>query len=123
MAHTAGKRPAADRAVAGIGRRWTALLAGSQPDRLVFVALLSFATLVGVLMQAFPDVVSTPTITPPLVMGGLFLGPRPLPWFVIYNLALLTLALPKVPSFSDRSVFTTAVIFLLAFIVMITSFR
>ena len=30
-------------------------------------------------------------------MGGLFLGPRALPWFVVYNMVLLTLALPKVP--------------------------
>jgi Stage II sporulation protein E (SpoIIE) len=123
MMHSAGRRPAADRAVAGFGRRWTALLASSHPDRLVFAALFCFATLVGVLMQVLPDLVSTPAITLPLVMGGLFLGPRPLPWFIVYNLVLLTLALPKVPSFSARSIFTTAVIFLLALVIMLTSFR
>ena len=119
MTSTAGLRPATGR----VRRRWSVLLAGSQPDRLVFAALFFFATVVGVLMQVFPDLVSIPTIALPLVMGGLFLGPRPLPWFVIYNLVLLTLALPKVPTFTSRTVFATAVMFLLAFIVMVTSFR
>ncbi|HET8662961.1 MAG TPA: PP2C family protein-serine/threonine phosphatase [Nocardioides sp.] len=120
MTHVAaGQRPASDRA----RRRWSAFLAGSHPDRLALIALFCFATFVGVLMQAFPDWVSITTISLPLVVGALFLGPRALPWFVIYNLVLLTLALPKVPSFTTRAVFTTAVMFLLAFIVMMASFR
>jgi hypothetical protein len=115
----AGQRPAPYRA----RRRWSAFLAGSQPDRLVLAALFFFATLVGLLMQIVPDFVSVTTIALPVVMGGLFLGPRPLPWFVIYNLVLLTLALPKVPSFTSRAVFTVAVMFLLAFLVMLAGFR
>jgi hypothetical protein len=119
MSSPTGRRPAPYRA----RRRWSTYLAGSQPESLVFAALFFFTTLVGVLMQAFPSFVSTTTIALPLVMGALFLGPRPLPWFVIYNLVLLTLALPKVPSFNSRTYFTTGVMFLLAFIVMMTSFR
>src|SRR3954467_13680226 len=114
-----GQRPVPVRA----RRRARTFLAGSHPERLTLAALFVLATVVGLAMQLFPSIVSIPTITLPLVMGGLFLGPRPLPWFVIYNLVLLTLALPKVPSFTSRAVFTTAVIFLLAFIVMLTSFR
>ena len=72
--------------------------AGSQPERLTLAALFLLATLVGVAMQAFPGLVSITTIVLPLVMGSLFLGPRALPWFVVYNMVLLTLALPKVPS-------------------------
>ena len=119
MTHAAGQRPASDRA----RRRWSAFLAGSNPDRLTFAALFCFSGVVGVGMQAFPDWVSITTISLPLVMGALFLGPRALPWFVIYNLVLLTLALPRVPQFTNRAVFTTGVMFLLAFIVMMTSFR
>jgi hypothetical protein len=119
MTHAAGQRPASDRA----RRRWSALLAGSHPERLSLITLFFFATVIGVLMQAFPDWVSFTTISLPLVVGALFLGPRALPWFVIYNLVLLTLALPKVPEFTSRAIFTTAVMFLLAFIVMMASFR
>ena len=104
-------------------RRWSAFVAGSQPERLALIALFFFATVVGVLMQAFPGWVPITTISLPLVVGALFLGPRALPWFVIYNLVLLTLALPKVPDFTNRAVFTTGVMFLLGFIVMMTSFR
>jgi hypothetical protein len=115
---------------AGIGRatgrtrrRRSSLFLTADPERLVLLSLVLFATLVGVAMQLFPDLVSIPTIVLPLVMGGLFLGPRPLPWFVIYNLVLLTLALPKVPTFNGRTVFTVGVLFLLAFIIMLASFR
>jgi hypothetical protein len=113
------RRPAPGRS----WRRISTFLAGSQPDRLVLASLFLFATLVGVSMQVFPDVVGTTTIVLPLVTGGLFLGPRPLPWFVIYNLVLLTLALPKVPGFSGRIAFSTAVLFVLAFLIMLASFR
>src|SRR3954447_162422 len=114
-----GQRPAPDRA----RRRARTFLAGSQPERLTLAALFLLATLVGVAMQVFPNVVATPAIVLPLVMGSLFLGPRALPWFVVYNMVLLTLALPKVPNFNGRAVFTVAVIFLLAFLLMLTSFR
>jgi hypothetical protein len=119
MTHAAGQRPASTSA----RRRWSGMLAGSQPERLATTALFVFATVVGVLMQAFPHWVSITTIALPLVVGAIFLGPRALPWFVIYNLVLLTLALPRVPDFSNRAVFTTGVMFLLGFIVMMTSFR
>jgi hypothetical protein len=104
-------------------RRWQSLLAGSQPERLTLAELFLFATLVGVAMQLLPDVVPITTIVIPMVMGSLFLGPRALPWYVVYTLVLVTLALPKVPSFSARTVATTAVVFLLALILLLTSFR
>jgi hypothetical protein len=104
-------------------RRWRNLLTGSQPDRLTLVALFLLSTLVGVGMQVFPNVVSITSITVPLVMGSLFLGPRPLPWFVVYQLVLLTLALPKVPQFTPRTTSAVIVIFLIALIIMLTSFR
>jgi hypothetical protein len=119
VTRTAPRRPVSGRP----RRRLSSYLATSQPDRLVMATLFLFATLVGVAMQVIPDVVGIATIVLPLVMGGLFLGPRPLPWFVIYNLVLLTLALPKVPEFNGRAVFSTVVLFLVAFIIMLASFR
>jgi hypothetical protein len=104
-------------------RRWGALAAGSHPERLVAAALFLLATLVGAAMQLFPGVVSITAIVLPVVMGGLFLGPRLLPWFVVYNMVLLTLALPKVPNFSSRTLFATVVVFVVAFIIMLSSFR
>jgi hypothetical protein len=104
-------------------RRWRNLVAGSQPERLTLMLMFVFSTLVGVGMQVFPNVVSITSISVPLVMGSLFLGPRPLPWFVVYQLVLLTLALPKVPQFTSRTSSAVIVIFLIALIIMLTSFR
>jgi hypothetical protein len=104
-------------------RRWRNLVAGSQPERLTLLGLFLLSTLVGLGMQVFPDVVAITSITVPLVMGSLFLGPRPLPWFVVYQLVLLTLALPRVPQFSARTSSAVIVIFLIALIIMLTSFR
>jgi hypothetical protein len=115
-----GRRPAAARS----RRRWSAyLVGGSDPERLVLVALFVFATLVGAAMVAAPDWAPITAIILPMVLGGLLLGPRPLPWFVIYNLVLLTLALPKLPSSTLRGVVSIGVLFLLAFIIMVGSFR
>jgi serine phosphatase RsbU (regulator of sigma subunit) len=99
------------------------LLAGSQPDRLLFAALFFFATTVGALMVATPDWAPITAIILPMVLGGLLLGPRALPWFIIYNLVLLTLALPELPNLTFRAIVSIAVLFVLAFILMVGSFR
>jgi hypothetical protein len=104
-------------------RRWRRLVVGAQHERLTLILLFLLSTLVGAGMQIFPSVVSITSITVPLVMGSLFLGPRLLPWFVVYQLVLLTLALPKVPTFTPRTSSAVIVIFLIALIIMLTSFR
>ena len=98
-------------------------MGSSEPERLVLVSLFVLATLVGAAMVAVPKWAPITLIALPMVMGGLFLAPRALPWFIIYNLVLLTLALPKLPSLTLRSVVSIGVLFLLAFIIMIGSFR
>jgi hypothetical protein len=119
MAAPAGVRPVSGRS----RRRMSSLLATSQPDRLALLSMFVFATVVGAAMLLFPDQVPVTTIILPMVMGGLILGPRPLPWFVIYNLVWLTLALPELPTLNSRAVVSIVVLFLLGFIIMIASFR
>jgi Stage II sporulation protein E (SpoIIE) len=99
------------------------MLASSEPDRLALVGMFVFATMIGAAMLAVPDWAPITAIVLPMVMGGLFLGPRALPWFVVYNLVLLTLALPKLPTLTFRGVVSIGVLFLLAFILMVVSFR
>src|SRR4051794_3239028 len=95
-------------------RRFRSLLVGSQPERLTLVLLFVLSTFVGVGMQLLPSVVSITSITVPLVMGSLFLGPRLLPLFVVYQLVLLILALPRVPTFTARTISAVIVVFLIA---------
>ena len=99
------------------------MLDSSEPGRLALVGMFVFATMIGAAMLAFPDWAPITAIVLPMVMGGLFLGPRALPWFVVYNLVLLTLALPKLPMLTFRGVVSIFVLFLLAFILMVVSFR
>src|SRR3954451_21469989 len=116
----ARRRPTAGRS----RRRWaTYITASSEPERLLLIAMLVFATLVGAAMLMAPDQVPVTAIILPMVLGGLVLGPRPLPWFIIYNLVLLTLAVPQVPALSFRAVVSIVVLFTLGFIIMVGSFR
>ncbi|MBO0847317.1 MAG: serine/threonine-protein phosphatase [Nocardioides sp.] len=118
MTTAARVRPVSDRS-----RRRMSSVLSSRPDRLTLASLFLLATLVGAAMVGFPDEVPITAIVVPMVMGGLFLGPRALPWFVIYNLVLLTLSLPQLPTLNTRSVVSIVVLFLLGFIIMIASFR
>jgi hypothetical protein len=118
---TSGSGPESDRVRR---RRWSGLWAGSDPDRLTFAFFFLFATLVGVAMVVFPSVVPLTAIVLPLVIGSIFLGPRELPWYVVYNVVLITLALPFAPSLgSARTIVSVAVLFLLALVIMLASFR
>jgi hypothetical protein len=116
----ARRRPTAGRS----RRRWaTYLTASSDPERRLLITMFVFATIVGAAMAAIPDRVPITAIILPMVLGNLLLGPRPLPWFIVYNLVLLTLAVPEVPGLSFRVVVSTVVLFLLGFIIMVGSFR
>jgi hypothetical protein len=101
----------------------TYITANSEPERLALITMVVFATIVGAAMMAVPDQVPVTAILLPMVLGGLLLGPRPLPWFIIYNLVLLTLAVPEVPELSFRAVVSIVVLFVLGFIIMVGSFR
>ncbi len=59
----------------------------------------------------------------PLVLGSLILGPRHLPWFVVFVLAALASTVPAQDDFPVRSIISVVVLFLLGLVIMLTSFR
>ncbi|MBD8868910.1 serine/threonine-protein phosphatase [Nocardioides sp. MJB4] len=62
----------------------------------------------------------------PMVLGSLLLGPRHLPWFVVFVLAGLMLALVGTSDgreLTARLVIAVVIVFLLGLIIMIASFR
>src|SRR3954452_20127723 len=59
----------------------------------------------------------------PLLLGSLILGPRQLPWFVIAVMVLLIAGLVRQDPITARTVLAVATIYLLCFIVLVTSFR
>jgi hypothetical protein len=69
------------------------------------------------------DVVPLTAVLVPLFPARLWLGPRTLPWFVILALAGVVLLLALQPSMSSRTVARVIVVFVIALLVIITSFR
>ena len=59
----------------------------------------------------------------PLVVSSLMLGPRQLPWFVVFLLAVLAVSVPLQPDVSDRIVVSVVIMFGLGLFVMLSSFR
>jgi hypothetical protein len=58
----------------------------------------------------------------PMVLGSLLLGPRQLPWFVVFVLLLLAVLVPQT-TINKRVAVTVIVVFALGFIILLSSFR
>lgn len=86
--------------------------------------------LLGALTVVFTGVVLIwPTTSPltgltiPLLLGSLLLGPRELPWFVVFVMVCLMLTIGAQEQITSRIVLAISIQFLLCFIVLVTSFR
>lgn len=101
--------------------RWrrTALSTGN----LMLVALVALTTVCAALFAVAPDMWPLTLVVLPMYLGGLFLGPRQLPWFVVFVLAVLAFAVTRQDQLSPRIVIGVAVLFLLGFITLLSSFR
>lgn len=106
-------------------RRWSRLrVRGMLRHSRVLVLLTLLAATFTALIVAFPNQAPINLLLVPLVLGSLLLGPRSLPWFVVFLLALLVIAIV----FRDRrietlTVVTIAIVFVLGLIVLLMSFR
>jgi serine phosphatase RsbU (regulator of sigma subunit) len=58
-----------------------------------------------------------------MLLGSLFLGPRELPWFIVVLLVVVMVDLPLVPHPNRRTAVGVGITFLLALIILLTSFR
>jgi len=93
----------------------------SDLPALVFLALLTLAgTLIGLLS---PDFAPSTVLLLPMFMGSLWLGPRSLPWFVVFVCACFCVLLIDQPVVSLRTVARAVVTFTIALLIMVTSFR
>ncbi|WP_426243869.1 PP2C family protein-serine/threonine phosphatase [Nocardioides sp. LHG3406-4] len=102
-------------------RRWRALTRAEGAHHLgwlVVVTLLLTAVIV-----SFPDYAPLLLLVVPLVLSSILLGPRHLPWFVVFVLFFLVVALVNQPTLNIRVVVGVVVIFGLALIVLLGSFR
>lgn len=87
------------------------------------VALAAFSIAVAVLTTLFPGRVPFTSLMLPIVVGSILLGPRTLPWFVVFDTALLAYCFLVQDSYTPRAIGAVGVQFLVALVVLLTSFR
>lgn len=87
----------------------------------ILVLLVATTLAVGVAIW-FSDKVPLSLLLVPLVVSSLMLGPRQLPWFVVFVLAVLALVVPS-QDIDVRIALTIVTIFGLGFLVLMSSFR
>jgi len=96
-------------------------LVESDGPALGFLFLFTVAIVVVGLVD--PNLVPQTVILLPIFLASMWLGPRTLPWFVIFALACVVVLLAIQPSISPRTVTRIVVIFAIALLVIVTSFR
>lgn len=105
----------------GLSLRVRREMSVSDRPALVFLVLFTLAaTLAGIL---YPDYVPSTVLLLPMFIGSLWLGPRSLPWFVVFVCACFCILLVDQPTVSLRAIGRAAVTFAIALLIMVTSFR
>ena len=112
-----GRRPR------GAGRWFEDALNRVVPRGSRILVLLVVATIaIGGAIWQFEDYAPLVTLLVPLVLSSLVLGPRQLPWFVVFVLLVLALTAPT-QEITVRTGVVVVIIFGLGFVVLLSSFR
>ena len=89
----------------------------------ILVALVLATLAIGVSLWQFPTDAPLVALLVPLVVSSLMLGPRQLPWFVVFVLLVVAIVVPQQDDITVRVVLTVIIIFGLGFLVLLSSFR
>jgi hypothetical protein len=107
-----------------LGRRFEDWLMRVMPPESRALGVLVVLTLaIAAAIWWIPDWSPINTLIVPLVVGSLVLGPRQLPWFVVFVLLLLAVLVPQQPDITKRVAVTVLVVFTVGFIILLSSFR
>jgi hypothetical protein len=101
----------------------TALRRRTPPQGQTLRLLVLLSLLMAALVWIFPEHLPLTMLVLPMLLGSLNLGPRHLPWFVVFVLVLLVALLTRLEDISSRIVGGVAVMFAAGFIILLTSFR
>ena len=91
----------------------------SRALRWLSLLVLVFATAIWI----WPTYVPLTTLLLPMLFGSLFLGPRTLPWFVVFVLVTVIVVLTRQQNIRPVTGGVLLVIFTAGFIILLTSFR
>lgn len=119
--------PRADSARArpgGLRRRWLSWTRElDESDGGAMLGLLGLSVTAAVAVGMWPAIVPPSLILLPLTLASLILGPRQLPWFVVFSLAFIAAGIPLQPELTGRFVIQITVVFAVGFIFLLASFR
>ena len=121
---TALREPAAPAGISRLRSSWRSRLRHSPAraqGRVLTLAVLAVA-LAAVIVR-WPDTVPLSALVLPLTLASLALGPRLLPWFVVFVLGLVAVALALMRQSSPRLVLSVVILCLLGLIILLASFR
>lgn len=96
---------------------------GIPPQNRLLAWLVVLTLAVTATVVAWPGTVPLTALMVPLLLGSLLLGPRHLPWFVVFLMVMLMLTIGRQDQIVTRTVLAIAILFLMCFIVLVTSFR
>lgn len=94
-----------------------------ESDRPALLVLWCLTLAIVVLGVVVPSAIPKTALLIPMFLGTLWLSPRSLPWFVVGCLGGVVVLIALQPGISIRTVAPVMVTFVIALIVMVTSFR
>lgn len=108
----------------GLRRQWQVFMARGLSREARIAVLLGVASIFATAgMVGMPEAVPLMVLGLPLLLGSIFLGPRTLPWFVVFLMVLLTVGAANQPAVSARVVVSTVVVFAMGAVVLAASLR
>ena len=94
-----------------------------HPGRGALVLLIVLTAALTAVVLIWPDTAPMSMLMVPLLLGSLLLGPRQLPWFVVFLMVMLLLSIARQNPIDARIVLAITILYLLCFIVLTSSFR
>ena len=107
-------------------RGWNRAVRRFHENQLSWILGLCVASvLIGVAMSVWDDVIPVGALVIPLVVANIVLGPRTLPWFVIFVFGVLVVAVATTASTSldTRRVGGIVIEFIVGLVILVSSFR
>src|SRR6188508_2320851 len=105
----------------GLGMRFRREMATSDRPALFFLVLFTIVCTISGLL--YPDFMPFTILLLPMFIGSLSLGPRSLPWFIVFVCVCVVVLLLDQPTVSARTLARAGVTFAIALLIMVTSFR
>jgi hypothetical protein len=96
---------------------------GLSTEQRTALTLSSLAVVITLAVYLFPDDVPFSSLMLPLLLGAILLGPRTLPWFVVFILLCVTASVSQQNDINRRTVVAIAVQFLMGLVVLGTGLR